>query len=170
MAVKTYSFTLNSNQLSVTGSDGTYETYMHPSVILTKDSKIWLHESGIFKQTFSFRNLGEINGDAADNIQNGFVLIRALISGLITSMGTAINYNTENIYDESDTLPLEFDSGTIHSYSILCKTGTTTITVNGNTTILVSGQTYSDSVSTTFDGDISVDSTTGTFLLTVVTL
>lgn len=140
-------------------------TFREPSTTLCLDA-IKFYESGIYKKKLNFGDFGLIDGNVPTDIENAEDLILVLIP---TSGGiTPTLYDLETIYDESKDLP-EFEANTIHAYSLVCLTGTTTLTIGADSTVLTAGQSVSGEATTTFENTISITANTGTFLLTTIT-
>ena len=142
-------------------------TFASPSISVTAPDKIYFYESGKYKTSLIYAQIDEIDGVNPTDFADAVSKIEALLpsAGGGTSGGS---YNTVDAYDEDATLPLTFASDTIHSFSIVAKTGTTTITVNGEATVLIAGQSTTITGSGLIAEAISIDSTTGEFLATVL--
>jgi hypothetical protein len=133
------------------------------------NNQIYLSEFGNFRQQFYFHNIGTIGGATSTDIENANELIQELIttsSQNSSGVGSVIEYNNIDIYDTPANLPISFPANTIHGYSILAITGTLTITIGGEQTVLATSQkTEFEAVGLIAD-IITIDSTTGTFLVT----
>jgi hypothetical protein len=134
------------------------------------NEQIYLSEFGNFRQQFYLHNIGTIGGVAPTSIENANVLIGVLIttaSGNSSGGGSVTQYNATEAYDTVANLPITFPANTIHSISVLSKTGNTVMTINGEQITLEVGQTYNDKA----DGLIStvtvINSCTGAFIATV---
>jgi len=143
-------------------------TFASPSISTAPPEKIYFYEDGAYKTSLIYAQIDEIDGVNPTSYADAVSKIEALLPSAGGGGTGSGNYNNVDAYDEDATLPLTFSGGSIHSFSIVAKTGTTTITVNGETTTLIAGQ------STTITGDaliaeeISIDSTTGEFLATTL--
>lgn len=130
--------------------------------------KIYFYEQGVYGCALYYSQINTIAGETPSSYEDAISKIEAILPTAGGGGTGGGNYNNVDAYDEDATLPLTFAGDSIHSFSIVAKTGTTTITVNGETTTLIAGQ------STTITGDaliaeeISIDSTTGEFLATTL--
>jgi hypothetical protein len=141
-------------------------TFRSPSLVNAL-GKIRLYEAGKYYTSLLFTGFGEIDGVNPTSLEDAETKLLALIP-TASGGGGGTNYNNVDAYDEDSVLPLTFDADTIHSFSIVAKTGTTTITVNGEATVLIAGQSTTITADALIDADISIDSTTGEFLATVL--
>lgn len=141
------------------------KSYTAPKFDMVLD-KITIFEQGNYDSTILFHEINEIDGVAPSDLADAYTKLLALVPTAGGGGGT--QYNNVDAYDEDATLPLTFGAGTVHSFSIVSKTGDTTITVNGEETVIIEGQ----STTITADGliaeEISIDSATGTFLATTL--
>ena len=144
------------------------QSFMQPSVDMVLD-KLTFKEGGQYKTSVLFSLIGTIDGDTPTDLQDAYDKLLALIATMSGGGGgTGGSYNTPTVYDTPADLPIEFDANTIHSISMLCLTGTLTVTVNGEETVLSAGENMDIEASTTIDDIISLDSTTGTFKVTTL--
>lgn len=144
------------------------QSFMQPSVDMVLD-KLTFKEGGQYKTSVLFSLIGTIDGDTPTDLQDAYDKLLALIATMSGGGGGATgSYNTPTVYDTPADLPIEFDANTIHSISMLCLTGTLTVTVNGEETVLSAGENMDIEASTTIDDIISLDSTTGTFKVTTL--
>ena len=144
------------------------QSFMQPSVDMVLD-KLTFKEGGQYKTSVLFSLIGTINGATPTDLQDAYDKLLALIATMSGGGGgTGGSYNTPTVYDTPADLPIEFDANTIHSISMLCLTGTLTVTVNGEETVLSAGENMDIEASTTIDDIISLDSTTGTFKVTTL--
>ena len=141
-------------------------TFQALSISASPPEKINFYEDGGFKCALIYAQINEIDGVAPTDYEDAFDKILALIPSSGGASGGS--YNNTDAYDEDATLPLTFDGNTIHSFSIVAKTGTTTITVNGETTVLIAGQSTTITGTGLIAEEISIDSTTGEFLATTL--
>lgn len=142
------------------------QSFMQPSVDMVLD-KLMFKESGQYKTAVPFSMIGTIDGVNPTDLQDAYDKILALIN--IIGGGSVVGtYNTPTVYDTPADLPIEFNSNTIHSISVLSTSGTTTITVDGEETLIGEGQEYFNEASTLIDVSISIDSTTGAFIVTTL--
>jgi hypothetical protein len=128
--------------------------------------KLRFFEAGKFKFSALFTRIGTIGGVTPTDIDNAETLLLALIP--TASGGGGGTYNNVTVYDAPGDLPITFGPETIHSISILCLTGTLTITVGGEETVLSAGQNTDITATTLIEEEISIDSTTGTFTITTL--
>lgn len=142
-------------------------TFRSPSLVNAL-GKIRLYEAGKYYTSLLFTGFGEIDGVNPTSLEDAETKLLALIPTASGGGGGSTNYNNVDAYDEDSVLPLTFDADTIHSFSIVAKTGTTTITVNGEATVLIAGQSTTITADALIDADISINSTTGEFLATVL--
>jgi hypothetical protein len=142
-------------------------TFRSPSLVNAL-GKIRLYEAGKYYTSLLFTGFGEIDGVNPTSLEDAETKLLALIPTASGGGGGDTNYNNVDAYDEDSVLPLTFDADTIHSFSIVAKTGTTTITVNGEATVLIAGQSTTITADALIDADISINSTTGEFLATVL--
>lgn len=142
------------------------KSLMQPSVSLSLD-KIILKESGNYFTSLAFCNIGTIDGATPTDLLDANDKILLLIP---TSSGGGIStsYNTPTLYDTPADLPLTFGANTIHAISILCLTGTLTCTISGETVVYGAGEGTDIEASGLIDQQISIDSTTGTFLISIL--
>lgn len=138
-------------------------TFRSLSLTRSKD-KLRFFESGEFKFSALFTRIGDIGGDAPTDIADA----EASILALIPSATGASAYNNATVYDTPDDLPITFGANTIHSISILCLTGTLTITVGTEETVMSAGENKDIEASGLIAQEISIDSTTGTFTITTL--
>lgn len=156
--------------LDTSGSDVNprSQSFMQPSVDMVLD-KLTFKESGQYKTSILFSLIGTIDGATPTDLQDAYDKLLALIATMSNGGGGATgSYNTPTVYDTVGDLPIEFNSNTINSFSIVCTSGTTTITVDGIETTLLEGQPFNISASTLIDVVISIDSCTGTFIATTL--
>lgn len=145
-------------------------SYLQASTELSND-KISLYDFGSFEKDFQFHNIGLVNGVAPTTIAIANSLILGLISTAsanINGGGSSVQYNNVDIYDAPANLPITFPINTIHEIAILCITGTLTITVNGEQTVLSATQQTKITATSLINKAIVLNSTTGTFLATVL--
>jgi len=126
--------------------------------------KLRFFESGKFKFSALFTRIGDIGGDTPTDIDNAETLLLALIP----NASGASAYDRVGVFDNPDDLPITFDANTIHSISILCLTGTLTLTVGTEETVLSAGQNMDIEATGLIIQEISIDSTTGTFTITTL--
>ena len=144
------------------------QSFMQPSVDMVLD-KLTFKEGGQYKTSVLFSLIGTINGATPTDLQDAYDKLLALIATMSGGGGgTGGSYNAPTVYDTPADLRIEFDANTIHSISMLCLTGTLTVTVNGEETVLSAGENMDIEASTTIDDIISLDSTTGTFKVTTL--
>lgn len=170
-----YNFTTNGGLLVVTldveinkFSPEIYN-YRAASVCIDKD-QLYLNEFGIFKESFKFNEFGTIGGVSPTSISNASLLINNLIStaSVASSVGSlAVQYNTIEAYDTVLNLPITFGSNTLHSISVLCKTGITIMTIGIEQITLEPGQSFNSEVDGLMTTVLTINSCTGTFLATV---
>jgi hypothetical protein len=129
--------------------------------------KIKFFESGIYKFAVLFTAIGTIDGDTPTDLSDSKDKLLALIPNS-SGGASGSNYNTPTVYDTPADLPITFTAGTIHSISMLCLTGTFTVTVNGEETVLSAGENMDIEATTLIADEISLDSTTGTFKVTTL--
>lgn len=141
------------------------KSYTAPKFDMVLD-KITIFEQGEYDSTLRFPQIGTIAGVAPTDLQDAYTKLLALVP--TASGGSVTQYNNVDAYDEDATLPLTFTAGTIHSFSIVAKSGNTTVTINGEVTIIIEGQSANITVSGLIADVISIDSTTGTFLATTL--
>ena len=155
--------------LDTSGSDVNprSQSFMQPSVDMVLD-KLTFKEGGQYKTSVLFSLIGTIDGDTPTDLQDAYDKLLALIATMSGGGGATGSYNTPTVYDTPADLPIEFDANTLHSISMLCLTGTLTVTVNGEETVLSAGENMDIEASTTIDDIISLDSTTGTFKVTTL--
>lgn len=142
------------------------QSFMQPSLDL-EGGKIVFKESGQYKTAIYFSQIGTIDGVSPTDIQDAYDKLIALIPTSGGGSGGS-NYNTATAYDTVGDLPITFPTGTIHSISILCITGTLTITISGEETVLIAGQNTDIEATTLIVEDIVIESSTGTFLITTL--
>lgn len=128
--------------------------------------KITIFEQGNYDSTIYFHEFNQIDGVEPTDLQDAYDKLLALVP--TAGGGAETQYNNVDAYDEDATLPLTFNANTIHSFSIVAKTGNTTITVNGEETIIIEGQSATITATGLIAEEISIDSTTGTFLATTL--
>lgn len=141
------------------------QSFMQPSFSLVNDTII-IRESGTYVTAVTFTTIGTIDGVAPTDIVDAMAKLNALIPS--SSGGGGTNYNTPTEFDTVGDLPLTFTAGTIHSISILAITGDLTITVSGEEVIMTEGSSKEITASTLIDQEISIDSCTGTFNVTIL--
>lgn len=141
------------------------KSYTAPKFDMVLD-KIAIFEQGQYDSTIMFHEINEIGGVEPTDLADAYTKLLALVP--TSGGGGGTQYNDVDAYDEDATLPLEFATGTIHSFSIVGKTGNTTITINGETSIIIEGQSTTITGDGLIVGEISIDSTTGTFLATTL--
>lgn len=127
--------------------------------------KLRFFESGEFKFSALFTRIGDIGGTSPTDINDAETLLLALIPSASGGGGT---YDNVTVYDTPDDLPITFNANTVHSISILCLTGTLTITVGTEETVLTAGQNTDITATGLIAQEISIDSTTGTFTVTIL--
>jgi hypothetical protein len=130
--------------------------------------KIKFFESGVYVFATLFTAIGEIDGVEPTDLADASTKLTALIPSSSGGGAGGSNYNTPTVYDTPADLPITFASNTINAISIVCTSGTTIITVDGQETQLLEGQSFNISASTLIDVEISIDSTTGTFIATTL--
>ena len=164
--------TLVNNQVIVEwlgGENPRKRTFSSLSLSLTPTDKISLYEDGNYKTQLAWQSINEIDGVAPTSYDDAFTKLQALIpSSSGGGGGAGSNYNNVTVYDTPANLPITFAGGTIHSISMLCLTGTLTVTIGGEQTVLQAGQSTSVDATTLIVEAISLDSTTGTFLVTTL--
>lgn len=128
--------------------------------------KLRFFEAGKFKFSALFTRIGTIGGFTPVDMDDAEVYLLALIPS--AGGGSSTPYDNVTLYDNSATLPIKFTANSIHSISILCLTGTLTITVGGEVTVLSAGQNTDITATTLIAEEISIDSTTGTFTITTL--
>lgn len=143
-------------------------TFSSPSISTTAPDKIYFYESGKYKTSLIYAQIDQIDGANPTSYTDAVDKILALLPSAGGGGTGSGNYNNVVAYDEDATLPLTFAGDSIHSFSIVAKTGTTTITVNGETTTLIAGQSTTITADALIAEEISIDSTTGEFLATVL--
>jgi len=142
------------------------KTFTFRSLSLTNAlGKLRFFESGKFKFSALFTRIGDIGGDIPTDIDDAEALLLSLIPSASGGGGT---YDNVTVYDTPGDLPITFATNTIHSISILCLTGTLTLTVGTEETVLSAGQNMDVEASTLIVEEISIDSTTGTFTITTL--
>jgi hypothetical protein len=141
------------------------KSYTAPSFTMSLN-KITIFEQGQYDSTIMFHEFNEIDGVAPSDLSDAYTKLLALVP--TAGGGSSTQYNNVDAYDEDATLPLTFTAGTIHSFSIVAKTGNTTITVNGEATVIIEGQSTTITATGLIAEEISIDSTTGTFLATTL--
>lgn len=127
--------------------------------------KLRFFESGNYVFSTLFSMVGAIGGETPTDIDDAETKILALIP---TASGGGGSYNNTVIYDKTGDLPITFDANTIHAMSILCLTGTLTVTIAGEETTLSAGQNIDVEADALIADEISIDSTTGTFIVTTL--
>lgn len=142
------------------------KSYTAPKFDLATN-KITISEQGKYDSTIMFHEFNEIDGVPPTNLADAYTKLLALVP-TASGGGSGTQYNNVDAYDEDAALPLSFAGGTIHSFSIVAKTGDTTITVNGEETVVIEGQSATITASGLIAEAISIDSTTGTFLATTL--
>lgn len=143
-------------------------TFRQPSIVVA-NGKIKFYESGDYSTSLLFSNLGTIDGNTPTDILDAEDMILALMSSIGGGGGgSSTSYNTPTVYDTPGDLPITFDADTIHAISILCLTGTLTCTINGEEVIYAIGEGTDIEADGLIDQEISIDSTTGTFLISTV--
>lgn len=127
-------------------------------------NKITIFEQGKYDSTILFHEFNEINGVAPTDLQDAYTKLLGVVP---TNVGGG-SYNTVTAYDTAGDLPITFATQTIHSISILCITGTLTVTISGEETTMVAGQKTDMEADTLLEEAIVINSTTGTFLVTTI--
>jgi len=127
--------------------------------------KLRFFESGNYVFSTLFSMVGAIGGETPTDIDDAETKILALIP---TASGGGGSYNNTVIYDKTGDLPITFDADTIHSISMLSITGILTVTVAGGETELTAGQNLDIEADGLIADEISIDSTTGTFIVTTI--
>ncbi len=142
------------------------QSFMQPSLDL-EGGKIVFKESGQYKTAIYFSQIGTIASATPTDIQDAYDKLIALIptSG---GGGGGSSYNNVTAYDTVADLPITFATGTIHSISILCITGTLVVTISGEQTTLIAGQKTDMEATGLLTEDIVINSSTGTFLATTI--
>lgn len=140
------------------------QSFIEPSIRMV-GTVIYIYEGGNYATSIMFSQIGAIAGNTPIDLQDAYSLLLELIG---ISSPVITQYNRVNAYDENSTLPLIFGADSIHSFSIVSKTGDTTITINGEETIIIEGQSTNITANQLISGEISIDSTTGTFLATTL--
>lgn len=168
-----WNFTANNGQLvaklTPESGDVTARTYSFKEASIEMAvGKIKYFESGIYRFSTLFTAIGTIDGDTPTDLADAEAKLLALIPNSSGGGTGGSNYNTPTVYDTPADLPIEFLANTLHSISMLCLTGTLTVTVSGEETILSAGENMDIEASTTIDDIISLDSTTGTFKVTTL--
>jgi len=141
------------------------KSYTAPKFDMSLD-KIIIFEQGKYDSTIMFHEINEIDGVAPTDLADAYTKLLALVPTAGGGGGT--QYNNVDAYDEDATLPLTFGAGTIHSFSIVAKTGDTTITIGTEETVVIEGQSATITATGLIAEEISIDSTTGTFLATTL--
>jgi len=141
------------------------QSFVEPSVRMV-GTVIYIYEGGNYATAIMFTQIGEIDGVAPTDLQDAYDKLLVLVGTASGSAGT--QYNNVDAYDEDATLPLTFTAGTIHSFSLVAKSGDTTITINGESTVIIEGQSTNITVSGLIADAIVINSTTGTFLATTL--
>lgn len=134
------------------------------------NEQIYLSEYGNFRQQFFLHNIVTIGGVVPTSIENANVLIQGLIttaSSNASGGGSVTQYNATEAYDTVANLPITFPANTIHSISVLAKTGNTVIAINGEQITLEVGQTYTDEADGLISTVTAINSCTGAFIATV---
>lgn len=142
------------------------KSYTAPKFDLATN-KITISEQGKYDSTIMFHEFNEIDGVPPTNLADAYTKLLALVP-TASGGGSGANYNQVTAYDTVADLPITFDSGTIHAISILCITGTLTISISGEETTLVAGQKTEMEATTLLVEDIVIQSSTGTFLATTI--
>lgn len=167
-----WNFTASNGQLvaTLTPESGDVEprkyTFKEASIEMAV-GKIKFFESGVYRFATLFTAIGEIDGVEPTDLTDASTKLTALIPSSSGGAGGS-NYNTPTVYDTPADLPITFTAGTIHSISMLCLTGTFTVTVNGEETVLSAGENMDIEATTLIADEISLDSTTGTFKVTTL--
>jgi hypothetical protein len=165
-----YSFTVSNSSLIVDLNleSGLFKpekiSFKSPSVKLGLDLNLF--EAGYFVKSFLLHNIDLINGIAPTDLSDAFNKINTILGGVASSTNGVI-YNTPVVYDTPANLPITFAANTIHEISLLCLTGTLTVTVDGESTVLGVNQQMRLVSTTTINKIITINSTTGTFVVTV---
>lgn len=142
------------------------KSYTAPKFDLSTN-KITISEQGKYDSTIMFHEFNEIDGVSPTDLADAYTKLLALVP-TASGGGSGTNYNQVTAYDTVADLPITFDSGTIHAISILCVTGTLTISISGEETTLVAGQKTEMEATTLLVEDIVIQSSTGTFLATTI--
>lgn len=142
------------------------QSFVSPSLRIV-GTVIYIYESGNYANCIMFGQIGTIDGVAPTDLQDAYNKLIALIP-TSSGGGGGSNYNTATAYDTVADLPITFPTGTIHSISILCITGTLTISISGEETVLIAGQNTDIEATTLIVKDIEITSSTGTFLVTTL--
>jgi len=167
-----WNFTASNGQLvaklTPVSGDVTARTYSFKEASIEMAvGKIKYFESGIYRFSTLFTAIGTIDGDTPTDLADAEDKLLALIPSS-SGGGTSGSYNTPTVYDTVGDLPIEFNSNTIHSISMLCLTGTFTVRVNGEETVLSAGENMDIEATTLIADEISLNSTTGTFKVTTL--
>lgn len=149
---------------------------LQPSTSNLTDEVLKIFDAGKYKQTFFFSNIGTIEGETPTDMADAYDKINALITATIIAGigggggGTGgIDYNNVILYDTVGDLPITLIAGTIHSFSVCSKVGTTTVTIGSNQTVMDEGESIKITATTTISNTMSIDSCTGEFIATVLT-
>lgn len=129
-------------------------------------NKITIFEQGQYDSTILFHEFNEIGGVAPTDLADAYTKLLALVP--TSGGGSGTEYNTVTAYDTVADLPITFATGTIHAISILCITGTLTVTISGEETDMVAGQKTDMEASALLEEDVVINSSTGTFLVTTI--
>jgi len=143
-------------------------TFASPSISTAPPEKIYFYEDGVYKTALYYSQINEIDGVAPTNYADAVSKIEAILPTVGAGGAGGGSYNNVDAYDEDATLPLTFTANSIHSFSIVAKTGNTTITVNGEETVIIEGQSTTITATGLIAEEISIDSTTGEFLATTL--
>jgi len=141
------------------------KSYTAPKFDMSLD-KITIFEQGKYDSTIKFHEINQIDGVEPASLADAYTKLLALVPTAGGGGGT--QYNQVTAYDTVGDLPITFDSGTIHAISILCITGTLTISISGEETTLIAGQKTEMEATTLLVEDIVIQSSTGTFLATTI--
>lgn len=156
--------------LDTSGSDvkPRSQSFMQPSVDMVLD-KLTFKEGGQYKTSVLFSLIGTIGGATPTDLQDAYDKLLALIATMSGGGGGVTgSYDTPTIYDTPGDLPITFLANSVHSISILCLTGTLTCTISGEEIVYTAGEGTDIEASTFIDQQMSIDSTTGTFLVSVL--
>jgi len=143
-------------------------SFKSPSVEIGLD--LSLFEGGKFVKSFLLHNIEFINGVEPTSLSDAFDKINVILADVAGSGGgSSVQYNNVDIYDTPANLPITFSANTIHAISILAITGTVTMTLGGEQTVLATTQKTDITATGLISDTIVINSTTGTFIATVLT-
>ena len=127
-------------------------------------NKITIFEQGNYDSTILFHEFNEIGGVAPSDLQDAYDLLLALIPNATGGS----SYDNVTAYDTVGDLPITFAPNTIHAISMLSITGNLVVTIGGEQTTIVEGQTTTIEATALIDDEITIDSSSGTFLVTTI--